>query len=256
MSSKWAQAQEIYYQDNPDTRDANFYSGQLWAKRIIGQLIEMSLQLWDARNKELHGATPEEQRQMQRVRTIQVVTQKFREGNRQLREEFSHLYREPCNVLCDRSTLQLLKWIETFNACWGSIRREDTKQRRRLRITIKHAFKSRHLLSKYSQILLFKDKQNILCRRDTRHLQKWVETYNRLTPLGPQGHTTEQDSIESFESNRRNGSDMEGYGHTITRTHFTTEYSGVLTQCIACEINSYLDRGAGFGGTVSSAQAK
>ena len=71
-SSKWAQAQEIYYQDHPDTRDANFYSYRLWAKRIIGQLIEISLQLWVARNKELHGTTPEDQRQLQRVRTISL----------------------------------------------------------------------------------------------------------------------------------------------------------------------------------------
>ena len=109
LSSKWAQAQEIYYQDNPDTREAKHFCGKLWSEQIIGKLVEISLGLWVARNKELHGTTPEEQKQIQRVRTIQVVTKKYKEGQNKVREGFPRLYNEPCHILCDKNTLQLLK---------------------------------------------------------------------------------------------------------------------------------------------------
>ena len=147
----------------------------MWAKQVIGKLIETSLQLWVARNKALHGTTLVEQQQIQRTRAIQVVTKKYTEGLRHLKQGFPRLYMEPCKVLCDRTTLQLLKWIETYNICWGSLRREDTKRRRGYIAAIKKAFKRKILVSKYGQIILFKENRGTLCRRDTRHLQKWVE---------------------------------------------------------------------------------
>ena len=86
LSAKWGHAQEMYYHDNPDTRGAVYYSGNLWAAQTIGQLIEMSLMLWDTRNKLLHGATLADQTKIHRERAIKIVAKKFAEGNRNIRK--------------------------------------------------------------------------------------------------------------------------------------------------------------------------
>ena len=40
----------------------------------------MSLDLWVKRNKELHGATPEEQQKIKRTQAIEVTTKNYLEG--------------------------------------------------------------------------------------------------------------------------------------------------------------------------------
>ena len=172
ISSKWARAQEIYYQDNPDTKEAKHFCGKIWSKQVIGKLIEISLELWVARNKELHGTTPAEQKQIQRVRTIQVVTRKYKEGQKTVREGFPRLYAEPCHLLCDKNTLQLLKWIETYNISLGSIRRKDTKRRRGYIKAIKGAYRIRKTMSKYGQITLFQNK-GAYCARETLNIYRF-----------------------------------------------------------------------------------
>ena len=79
LSSKWAQAQDLYYRDNPDTRDSKYFNGKLWASKLIGKLIKISLDLWDKRNKVLHGNTLEGQNRVQRGRAVQLVTEKYRD---------------------------------------------------------------------------------------------------------------------------------------------------------------------------------
>ena len=92
----------------------------MWASKVIGTLIEISLELWDTRNKVLHGNTLEEQNRVKRVGAIQLVAKKYREGIKTV-----------C-TLCDKPTLQLLEWIETYTICRGSLTRKNKKKRRSL----------------------------------------------------------------------------------------------------------------------------
>ena len=59
ISTKWIEAQNIYYASNPDTKDDTKYSASIWASRIIKNLIEVALDLWVTRRKKLHGERPE-----------------------------------------------------------------------------------------------------------------------------------------------------------------------------------------------------
>ena len=132
LSSKWGEAQGCYYKDNPDTRDSNHFSARTWSSKVIGKLIEIALELWDTRNKVLHGITIEEQNKIQRLQAIQTVTRKFLEGNRSLRASYPRLYMETCQKLCDKPTLQLLKWIATFSVCRASLSKDRILKRRRI----------------------------------------------------------------------------------------------------------------------------
>ena len=66
LSSKWGEARDIYYNDNSDISDINHFSGIIWASKVIGKLIKISMELCDKRNRALHGTTSEEKHRIQR----------------------------------------------------------------------------------------------------------------------------------------------------------------------------------------------
>ena len=148
------EAQELCYNDNPSTRGINF-NKKIWTSKVIDKLIEISLELWDTRDKALHGIKPEEQHRIQRVGAIHTVTSKFQEGNRSIQVSFPRLYMDSCQTLCDKPTLQLLKWIETFNICRGYMAKEEVLKRRGRVQDIKQAYKGRTELSHYVAIRIF-----------------------------------------------------------------------------------------------------
>ena len=54
------------YSTHPGANNNNRFSRGIWTSKIIKELIEMALELSDARNKILHGATLEEEILIQR----------------------------------------------------------------------------------------------------------------------------------------------------------------------------------------------
>ena len=167
----------MYYNEHPDLRNSPKYSTTQWGKQIIQALIEASLTLWNARNQALHGASPEDQRKIQREQTIALVQTKFKEGIRTVQRKFPTLYREPCITLCDRSTLQLLKWVETYEECRKSIDREVTKERQRLIRIVKRAYRNKNRVTGYGKVYLFGETKAKLIRRSTTFLTGWVNKY-------------------------------------------------------------------------------
>ena len=79
---KWDKAHGIYYEFNTDTRGINIHSLAIWVSQNIQGLIEMSLELWRMMNKLLHGILPEEERIIERIKVIQIVTKKYAKGLR------------------------------------------------------------------------------------------------------------------------------------------------------------------------------
>ena len=78
------------------------------------------------RNTQLHGTSPEEEKKIQRIRAIQLACQRYEEGNKAGRTRFLVLYRETIRTICDKSTLHILKWTETYEVCRGTIQRDNT----------------------------------------------------------------------------------------------------------------------------------
>ena len=177
ISAGWAKAQGMYYKEHPDLRYLPQYSSDQWGKQVIKALIEASLALWNARNQALHGLSPEDQRKIQRQQTIALVQIKFTEGIRTVQRKFPTLYREPCITLCDRSTLQLLKWVETYEDCRKYIDREVTKERQRLIRIVKRAYRNKNSITGYGKVSLFGETKATLIRRSTTFLKGWVAKY-------------------------------------------------------------------------------
>ena len=90
------------------------------------------------------------------------------------------LYREQCIHLCDRSTLQLVKWIETYEECRRSIDRENTVEQRRLISIVNKAYRQKHKVREYGRVSLFSELKSTLTRRSTTYLTAWVEKYRKM----------------------------------------------------------------------------
>ena len=71
------------------------------------------------------------------------------EGFRNVQARLPLLYREFCIKLCDRSILQLLKWIETYKLCRATLNREHTIARRGLLKAIKISYNDKEKVSQY-----------------------------------------------------------------------------------------------------------
>ena len=123
---------------------------------------------------------------------------------------FPMLYSEPCHLLCDKITLQLTKWIETYTICLGNLRKKDTNIQRGYIQVIKKAFKTRTKISKYGQITLFTEKRSALCQRDTAFLKHWVDKYHHLTSKGKTTATNAQERGDTIEDTGTSGAD---FGH-------------------------------------------
>ena len=130
----------------------------------------------------LHGITIEEQNKIQRLQAIQSVTRKFQEGNRSLRASYPRLYMETCQNLCDKPTLQLLKWIATFNVCKAYLSKDRVRKRRRIIKEIKKAYRGRSQVNHYTAIQLFSEAYSRLCKRDTTYLDRWLTRYRSILP--------------------------------------------------------------------------
>ena len=119
-------------------------------------------------------------------RTIEVVIQKYQEGTKNVRRRFPMLYRDPLQRLCDRSTLQLMKWLATYEECWRKLNREDTKERRRLIGVVKKGFRQKHKVPGYLRLSLFGEAKSLIIRRSTQFLLNWVSKYTMaMTPRRP-----------------------------------------------------------------------
>ena len=58
------------------------------------------------------------------------------------------LYRQLCQQLCDRSTPQILKWIEIYDICWGKLNRHNTVARRRTVQAVRKVYKQKGKMAK------------------------------------------------------------------------------------------------------------
>ena len=114
-----------------------------------------------------------------------------------MQRKYPMLYREQCTHLCDRSTLQLAKWIATYEECRGLIDRANTVERRRLINIVKKAFRQKHKVQGYTRVSLFSEPQSTLIRRSTAFLTSWVEKYRMIDGTRAAKFTRNTRGVES-----------------------------------------------------------
>ena len=61
LCRKWGEAHGRYYNMHPDLRTQKWCTSQIWMRRMIGALLDMSLAMWKNRCDCLHGHSKSEQ---------------------------------------------------------------------------------------------------------------------------------------------------------------------------------------------------
>ena len=91
-------------------------------------------------------------------------------------------------------------------------------------------------MSRYGQIILFKDNRSTLCRKDTGTLQKWGEKYNQLATLGNRraDNDTNIDGIEEDTVDCRREEELQDMGHK-KQPFYTRRYLSALKYCVDCD---------------------
>ena len=91
LSKKWGEAQQIYYQMNPDTKRVKYFNQKAWIKASIQAFIDMSLGMWDDRCKVLHGRTVEEKKKIKQEKILGKARSCFNQQERVL-EQDGHMF--------------------------------------------------------------------------------------------------------------------------------------------------------------------
>ena len=108
VSKKWGEAQNIYYQMNPDTQREKHFNQKTWTKAIIKSFIDMSLGMWDDRCKVLHGRTVDEKRKIKKEKILGKARQCFDQQDRVMEQDM-HMFDGGWESLENRGALYLEK---------------------------------------------------------------------------------------------------------------------------------------------------
>ena len=131
---------------------------------------------------------------------------------------------ETCQNLCDKPTLQLLKWIETFNVCKAHLSKDKVRKRRKIISEIKKAYKGRSHVNQYTAIQLFNEPYSRLCKRDTTYLDRWLSRYRSILPQ-EQGRNSEITKRGKLGVNDT---------HVSQQAHFSKKFLRSLELCVEC----------------------
>ena len=94
-------------------------------------------------------------------------------------------------------------------------------------------------MSKYGQIILFKESRNTLCRKETAQLQKWIEKYKQLVSLGTRQANRDLD-MEGTEGDNKycRREDEIRYLNHRKGHQYTKRYLSELAYCLDCDRQS------------------
>ena len=116
LCRKWGEAQGQYYAMHPDLRTKKWCTSQIWMRRMIGALLDMSLAMWKNRCDCLHGHSKSEQA-VKRKEKIKDKIFWWYNNRRSIPESGQYLFRiEETKFIESRSPQYLEKWIDTVEA--------------------------------------------------------------------------------------------------------------------------------------------
>ena len=64
----------------------------IWVSKLIITVVNICFELWVTLNNKVLGSSPEEQRDIQHIRTIQVITLEYTKGFMEVQTIFSMLF--------------------------------------------------------------------------------------------------------------------------------------------------------------------
>ena len=119
LSKKWTAAQSMWYDhmhhnQHSKTKFPKYYTGSIWIKKLIAQLIFYNLNRWQIQNEAAHASESAEEYEKTRERftaTIKALYQLNAES-----DETSSIYRQPLEDILAMSNERLSNWLQSHKA--------------------------------------------------------------------------------------------------------------------------------------------
>ena len=116
ISTKWREAQALFYASHPDLKAKKYFNGTVWAAKVVEALITMSLDMWASRCKCVYGHTKEEQQMKRKEILKQQLVSCFRQQH-QIPVAYHGMFLTKPAEMCERHTAHYLEsWIAKFEA--------------------------------------------------------------------------------------------------------------------------------------------
>ena len=124
LSFRWRSLQQAYFDEIGSPRSVD-----LWASRLIQQLILLGHHMWKNRNAVFHS--DRNSHYLPRHREVDLsITEQYRMGTAELPVSVRHLLREPKHKLLQRSLEDRENWLRVVSRARTTERRSLVRQRR------------------------------------------------------------------------------------------------------------------------------
>jgi hypothetical protein len=109
----WSYLQEEFLDQHNDQLklDRRYYTGDLWARKLVSLLWSTMRAQWDHRNADRHGRTKEESQSIRHNRLMRQVEGEYAQGPRMLAAD-RDIIAEPIHKKSKRSSSGLSLWLE------------------------------------------------------------------------------------------------------------------------------------------------
>ena len=119
ISKKWVTAQSMWYDNmrhnqNSKEKFPKNYTGPLWAKKLIAQLIFYNLNRWQIRNEAAHSSESSEQYEEIRDRFKSTITALYQHNEET--GDTSSIYRQPLCDILTMSNERMSNWLQSHKA--------------------------------------------------------------------------------------------------------------------------------------------
>ena len=114
LVKEWSQLQEAFLENLPPNLqpDRKYYTGDIWARKLVTLLWGIIRAQWDHRNADRHGRTKEENRAIRHARLMGQVTEQYAQGGSMLATD-RDIIAEPIHLKAKRSPAALELWLDS-----------------------------------------------------------------------------------------------------------------------------------------------
>ena len=90
------------------------------------------------------------------------------------------VYMDHIIIFCNKSTLHILEWIDTYEVCKSKMDRENIVERRGLAKTVQQAYSTKEELGRYIKMSLCRETLGHMVKKSTKFLHTWLRWYQSM----------------------------------------------------------------------------
>ena len=113
LVTDWSRLQEAFLANLPPNLqpDRKYYTGAIWARKLVSLLWDIMRAQWDHRNADRHGRTPEENHSIRHSRLMTQVAAQYAQGALMLADD-RDIIAQPILAKAKRSPAALELWLD------------------------------------------------------------------------------------------------------------------------------------------------